>query len=150
VSSVTPESPYAPPQAPLQPERGVPPREELASRGQRFLDSVIDGWALIFLTIPFSVIAGSLDLGGAGSFALLIFINLGYYFGLELALGVTAGKLLTGVRVVSEDGKPASAGQIAIRTLARVIPFEALSFLFRSHPVGWHDSLSRTRVIRAR
>jgi len=35
---------------------------------------------------------------------------------------------------------------IAQRTLCRLIPFDALSFLFNDS-VGWHDTLSKTRIV---
>src|SRR5262249_47558430 len=148
MSSVNPGSPYAPPTAPLEAQRGAPEREELASMGQRFADSLIDGLVVGFVSLPIGFLAGSL--GGAAAFTLSVVVQLGYYFVLEHTMGATAGKLVTGVRVVSEDGTRASAGQIVGRTLARLIPFEVFSFLFSRHPVGWHDSLSGTRVIRAR
>jgi hypothetical protein len=36
------------------------------------------------------------------------------------------------------------------RTFSRIIPFEPFSFLDKNHPVGWHDSLSGTRVVSVR
>ncbi|HTO07684.1 MAG TPA: RDD family protein [Myxococcota bacterium] len=146
---MTPESPYAPPQASLRPER-APEVDDLASTGQRFADYLIDSFATLALYLVWLVIAGPQD--GLRAFLSSTAIPLVYYFALEATLGQTLGKLVTGVRVVSEDGKPATAGQIARRTLSRLIPFEALTFLGSrdGRPVGWHDSLAHTRVIRAR
>ena len=70
-----------------------------------------------------------------------------YYVPQEAFWGRTIGKLITGTRVVSEDGGPASFGQVVGRTFARMIPFEPFSF-FGSTASGWHDSLSHTRVVQ--
>lgn len=79
------------------------------------------------------------------SFASFVF----YYFVMELVFGRTVGKIVTGTKVVRADGSRPSAGQIIGRTLSRIIPFEAFSF-FSSPCVGWHDSLSGTRVVKTR
>jgi uncharacterized RDD family membrane protein YckC len=147
---MNPESPYAPPQASLWRE-GAPVKEELASTGQRFANSLIDGFVLMLLTVLLSVLVGIATLGPFQSFVLSLALQLGYYIVLEGVYGVTPGKLVTGVRVISEDGRRASWGQITGRSFARMIPFEVFSFLGGAgRPVGWHDSLSGTRVIRAR
>lgn len=83
---------------------------------------------------------------GIGLFAMVL-----YYVSMEGLFGTTLGKLVTGTRVVSEDGRRPSWGQVVGRTLARVIPFEPFSVLFSGEDRrGWHDSLSRTRVVRKR
>lgn len=146
----TPESPYAPPQASLRRE-GAPVDEELATTGQRLANALIDGFALTLLTALLGALAAAASVGPLASFTISLALQIGYYIVLEGSFGVTAGKLVTGVRVVSDDGKPATWGQITGRSFARMIPFEAFSFLGgRGRPVGWHDSLSGTRVIRAR
>ena len=62
------------------------------------------------------------------------------------------GKLITGTRVVTENGGKPRWGQIVGRSFARFIPFEALSVLFWNDKErrGWHDSLSKTCVVRKR
>ena len=71
-----------------------------------------------------------------------------YYTVLEVISGRTLGKLLTGTKVVATNGSPASVGQILGRSLCRFIPFEAFSFFGGAgRPVGWHDSISKTRVV---
>ena len=59
------------------------------------------------------------------------------------------GKWITGTRVVDERGDPPSWRQACLRSLARLIPFEAFSVLFSEDGMarGWHDSLPRTRVV---
>jgi uncharacterized RDD family membrane protein YckC len=78
-----------------------------------------------------------------------IFCMLGYYLVMEAAFGRTIGKLATGTRVVTVEGGAASFGQILGRTLCRLIPFEAFSFL-TENAVGWHDSIPKTRVVKIR
>ena len=147
---MTPESPYAPPQAPLTVTRGAPSVEEIATMGQRFAVFLIDSVVTFVLRLPVTV---ALAVRGVGFFGILgggVVVFLVYYVALEWGLAATPGKLLLGLRVVSEGGGRAGFRQIAGRTLARMIPFEPFSFLNDKRPVGWHDSLSRTRVIRAR
>jgi uncharacterized RDD family membrane protein YckC len=71
-----------------------------------------------------------------------------YYFLSEHFLnGKTVGKYLTKTRAVTKDGYPMKPGRTAIRSLCRLIPFDALSFLGNR---GWHDSISRTIVVEDR
>jgi uncharacterized RDD family membrane protein YckC len=72
-------------------------------------------------------------------------IWLGYYAGFEVASGRTLGKFITRTRVVRTDGTAPTTAQILGRTLARLTPFEALSFLARAN---WHDRWSGTVVVR--
>jgi uncharacterized RDD family membrane protein YckC len=56
------------------------------------------------------------------SFVLFVVLTLLYYGGLEAMTGQTIGKRVFGVRVVrAADGGPAGPGQIAIRTVLRLI-----------------------------
>ena len=54
--------------------------------------------------------------------------------------------------VVNEDGGRPRWGQVVGRTFARLIPLEPFSVLFSNHKKrrGWHDSLSKTYVVRRR
>lgn len=127
-----------------------------APRGTRFVNCLIDQFALAGLSfatgIALIAVAGEkgvelLDEPYGTLFSLASFFF--YYFVMELAFGRTVGKFITGTKVVRADGSHPSAGQIVGRTLSRIIPFEAFSF-FSSPCVGWHDSLSGTRVIKTR
>ncbi|MES2672479.1 MAG: RDD family protein [Pseudomonadota bacterium] len=77
-------------------------------------------------------------------------VMLTYYIAMEGFFGFTVGKLITGTRVVTEDGGRPRWGQIVGRSFARLIPFEPLSVLFsnRKQRRGWHDSLPKTYVVR--
>ncbi len=80
---------------------------------------------------------------------LSIIAGLLYYFLFEyFTKGKTLGKILTQTKAVTEEGENLTLGQALIRTLCRIIPFEPVSFFFRSR--GWHDIISRTIVIDER
>jgi uncharacterized RDD family membrane protein YckC len=58
--------------------------------------------------------------------------------------GRTVAKYITGTQVISTDGTKPTTRQIIYRSLSRIVPFDALSFLGEN---GWHDKWSETRVI---
>lgn len=72
-----------------------------------------------------------------------------YYTLMEGLFGLTLGKWITGTRVVDEHGGPPTWRQALLRSLARLIPFEAFSVLLSEDGAtrGWHDRLPRTRVV---
>ena len=71
-----------------------------------------------------------------------------YYIFFEGIWARTPGKLIFRTFVVDAEGRKPPLGQIVKRTLCRFIPFEPLSFLLDD--LGWHDSFSRTCVVRRR
>ena len=75
---------------------------------------------------------------------IIIFI---YYFTFEALLGRTPGKMITGTIAVMENGNRLTGKAAAIRTLCRFIPFEQFPFM-KSNPIGIHDSMSHTKVVR--
>ena len=84
-----------------------------------------------------------------GGYLIGIVVALAYYAGSEMLFQRTLAKFLTGTIVVTADGGRPSTGQILGRTLCRFIPFDAFSYL-GTPCVGWHDSISKTRVVDAR
>lgn len=68
----------------------------------------------------------------------------------SFAGGRTFGKMLTGHIVIDVKGGAPSPGQVALRTLLRLIPIDPLSVWFDSNGVMWHDRWSRTRVVPKR
>lgn len=74
-----------------------------------------------------------------------ILMSFAYYAFFESLLSVTPGKLITKTIVVTDDGDKPAFKTILIRTLCRLVPFEAFTFLTSSR--GFHDSQSKTRVI---
>lgn len=79
-------------------------------------------------------------------------VTIAYYTLMEGTTGITIGKLLTGTRVVDEAGRRISFLQASLRSLSRVVPFEAFSVLFADDedPRGLHDRWPKTRVVRSR
>lgn len=163
------DNPYAPPITPGDESPRLVPRfpTDPASQGKRFANFIVDRIVTFALAsasgFVFDVVyalarsnpdvelsPGMLTLLKVVDFLQGIFIALGYYFVCEALWGRTLGKLLTGTRVVAANGGPPTIPQLVGRTFARIIPFEPFSFLGGPNPVGWHDSLSGTRVIQVR
>ncbi len=69
-----------------------------------------------------------------------------YYFILEITTGRTIGKLFTKTKVLNLYGDKPSFDEILKRTFSRIIPFDNISFLGK-YSVGWHDSISKTKVV---
>ena len=142
-----------------------------ASQGQRFFNLLIDvlfmrfllskatayllGYILAGLAPDFlEQVAYEIALDQKGwRFWLLAFMlgylnYLIYYTFCEKAFkGYTLGKLITGTRAIRDDGKELTFKDAILRTLCRLIPFEAFSG-FADRP--WHDSLTKTSVIKSR
>lgn len=66
-----------------------------------------------------------------------------YFLFFEVVFNTTIGKIITSTKIVSNNGT--NPKNIFIRTLARFIPLEPLSFVFFDN--GWHDKISKTQVI---
>jgi uncharacterized RDD family membrane protein YckC len=73
-------------------------------------------------------------------------ITIIYYTVSETVMnGRTMGKLATGTIAITQDGTPFTFKHALVRSLCRVIPFEAFSALGY---MPWHDSISKTAVVR--
>lgn len=72
----------------------------------------------------------------------------GFYTGLVEGLfrGKSLGKLITGTRAVTEDGRPATMRVTLLRGLIRAVPFEPFSAL-GTPSFPFHDRWSNTLVI---
>ncbi len=138
------------------------PERVLASSTKRFLNMIIDYIAFYLLAIVFvfmSALVGAMffpveaeDLFDEGSstnqlwmYVIIYMSYVFYYTTLEAASGRTIGKLITGTRVVDKDGKVPALGTIFRRSLSRIVPFEAFSFLGNAR--GWHDAWTDTWVV---
>lgn len=128
---------------------------QVASKGARFGNAIVDG-------LTSGLLAGALsNYIVMGEFSIIVephgdelnatliqyLIITAYYIIMEASLGKTLGKYVTGTRVVNHQGDNASIGQIIGRSFARLIPFDAFSFLGEKG-IGWHDSLPKTYVIK--
>ncbi len=71
-----------------------------------------------------------------------------YYLIFELLLRKTPGKLVTCSKVVSTANQSSSPGSIIIRSFIRIIPLDPLSIFFTTNNLCWHDSLSKTQVVK--
>src|ERR1700761_7941592 len=123
-------NPYAPTQAalnevPLDEPSAAP---ELASRGRRLANTLIDSVAYIVVSIVIGVVSAVLKLtlnidviGFLGPLFGIVVLLLYYIVG-EALFGRTLGKVVTGTRVVAESGGPAKLWQVVLRTLYRFVP----------------------------
>lgn len=67
-----------------------------------------------------------------------------YYLLSEYFFQQTIAKKIVNIEVIFERK---SLSFILLRTFCRFIPFDAISFLFNSQNILWHDLLSKTRVV---
>jgi uncharacterized RDD family membrane protein YckC len=141
---------------------------ESASVGQRFLNYLIDAivmqYGLSFITgFILGAIINAISPQTAYdlfvvkkdntdvllSFYLITILNfLIYYTICETAFkGKTLGKLITGTKAIKDDGTELSFKDALMRSLSRIVPFEAFS-AFGGYP--WHDRWTKTIVIKKR
>ena len=153
-----PINPYASPSTPPYPSDQLDDRGPVipAGQGARFANLIIDYLAQFAISFVFGVVVvviggeqGADFLDKTPGLLIGIPILLSYYFVLEATTSRTLGKLVTGTKVVNQDGRTPTLGQIVGRTLCRLIPFEPLSFL-GTPTRGWHDSIPKTFVVRSR
>lgn len=130
----------------------------LASNGSRFLNYILDLIVFILILILIGFVLGIFiglfgmtgisvwisSIGDLGWNCIIIVISIVYYTLMEGFFGRSLGKFITGTIVVDENGERPDFGTIFKRSLCRLIPFDALSFLGSR---GWHDSISDTYVV---
>lgn len=133
----------------------------LASRGQRFLNYILDlviVYAIIFgLSFVTAIIATFLEAEGflewlgnlnkLEEYLVYFLIMIPYFTLMESIFSKSVGKFITKTIVVLEDGSKPESSVILRRTLCRIIPFDGLSFL-GSPSRGWHDSITETYVVK--
>jgi uncharacterized RDD family membrane protein YckC len=137
-----------------------------ADKMQRFVNLLIDN---LFLRFGLSYVTGyavvmilmeiapdflyEATAGFSFEFLLLSYlmgvVNYIVYYTLseKLFKGYTLGKLITGTRAIREDGGELTFKDALLRSLSRIVPFEAFSGL---GDVPWHDRWTKTMVIKAR
>ncbi|MEZ0129411.1 RDD family protein [Flavobacterium sp. LBUM151] len=132
----------------------------LASKGSRILNYILDiifTMLLIFvLAFVLAILAGIFqwngillwlsDMSDLSGQVVFLGVAIFYYTITEAFLGRSLAKFITGTTVVDENGQKPDFGTILKRSLCRLIPFDALSFLGNSGR-GWHDSISDTYVV---
>jgi uncharacterized RDD family membrane protein YckC len=133
----------------------------LASKGQRFLNFIIDMVIVYIIEITIGttiIIIGDLTNGHFLSDWVKTITKIeGFFFGLiilffyygftEMYFSRTFAKYITKTVTVKKDGSKPNSRAFIIRTLCRLIPFEPFSFL-GSNPRGWHDTISDTYVVK--
>ena len=155
------QSPYRPPSSNVEAEAPLYGELVNAGLGRRFTNFVIDAFGQLLLMVSavsaVAIVFGERAVGwylGLPDYVVGATVAIAYYAGFEGTLGRTPAKFVTGTRVLNEDGTRPSFLRVAGRSLARLIPFEPLSFFRISdiHKVGrgWHDTLTKTRVVMTR
>jgi uncharacterized RDD family membrane protein YckC len=130
-----------------------------ASQGKRFANYLLDMIFYFIFTFIFAFIIvillaifspSSLSIFQEENYLVnysLAFIALMTYYTLfESITGRTLAKYITKTKVVDENGQHPGLGTIVLRSLCRLIPFEAFSFLGEDAS-GWHDKLTKTKVV---
>ena len=128
------------------------PTANTVTKGKRFANYIVDIIITAILNALVNPFQADYDMetgemSGLGmSILVSTLLTVGYYFFMESATGQTLGKMVTGTKVVDENGNKPALGSIFVRCLCRLIPFEQFSF-FGPKTIGWHDSLSKTYVV---
>jgi uncharacterized RDD family membrane protein YckC len=138
-----------------EPSSVIPPivnASNLASKNCRFLHLFVDiilirilGYGVVYLiySMGYGSILETERINGYLLGALIVFL---YYFIFEGFFQMTPAKFITKSIVVNRDGSKPSFGTILMRSVVRLIPFEAITFLGKDS-TGFHDSISKTCVI---
>lgn len=131
-----------------------------ASKGQRFANYLVDsivqyiisfllGMLILLLYYIFEtdgLLIWFSEMSVLGEMFLGFVIMIVYYGLMETLTSRSVGKYITGTKVVMYDGSKPDSGVVLLRTVCRIIPFEAFSFL-GSTARGWHDTISNTYVV---
>jgi len=130
-----------------------------ASAGKRFANYIIDIIIFVVVAVVAMFVAMIVNPALAETLSqenseptltynlVMIFFMVLYWFGVEAIFkGKTLGKLITGTRAVNEDGSNLTAKAALLRSLCRMVPFEAFSAL-GSPSYPWHDKWAKSYVI---
>ncbi|HFS68121.1 MAG TPA: RDD family protein [Flavobacteriia bacterium] len=130
-----------------------------ASQGQRlanmFIDFIIYYIFIILISMVLAIILGLIggvellnSIVDSTFFNLLVTYGsiLLYFILFEYFLQKTVGKYISKTIVVNKFGEQPKLSQIVGRTFARMIPFDAFSFL-GANARGWHDTLPEVFVV---
>jgi len=127
----------------------------IAGKGKRFANYLIDVFfqtifiisSLYIITIFAPSLSSTLNNDNLFLQYLINFVfSMIYYAAFEASTGKSIGKYFTKTKVVDLNGNKPDFNTILIRSLCRFIPFDAFSF-FGSDNSGWHDTVSKTRVV---
>ena len=118
---------------------------KLANSMNRFAGFCID-MVVFFLIACVLVLVVDYIFSGLNQGIIAVYVYFGYYIFMEFTFQKTIAKFITKTKVVMLDGQKPSIGSIIIRTIFRLIPFDAITFIFTKR--GFHDYLSNTAVIK--
>jgi uncharacterized RDD family membrane protein YckC len=110
-------------------------------KGIRITNYIIDILAIFILCLIITIVFSNSN-SKSLTFYLVMFF---YYLLLEGITGQTLGKMITKTKVVLKDGSKPNFLRILMRSVCRLIPIDAFSYLFGSG-LGIHDSLSSTKL----
>ena len=110
------------------------------NKGTRIINFVIDTLAISFISL---ILYSGLYSFFYTELYYLVFIF--YYFIFEYFFGQTLGKMITNTIVVDMTNSKPSIRKTLYRTLLRLNPFDAVSYLFGLEQ-GGHDLISKTRL----
>lgn len=110
------------------------------TKGTRIINYLID-------IIVISILSGVLNMLSHFVRPLMVYyvVYLSYYFLFEYFRGQTLGKMITNTIIVDINNSKPGLMKILYRTILRLNPFDAFSYLFGQEQ-GGHDLLSKTRL----
>lgn len=145
-------------------ESAPPVAFELAGRAARLFAGLFD--VLLIAAIDATVIYLTLAVAGVRPadiqtlslvplVAFLVLLNGGYLIAFTVANGQTIGKMLTGVRVVNDEGERVDVGRAVLRATGCLVSLLTagigyLPAFFSSDARALQDRFARTRVVRVR
>ncbi len=112
------------------------------NKGIRLVNLIVDMLMILIIAKILKSTGIGLDIS-----LVILMVFLAYYFIMESFTGRTVGKMITKTRVVDAQKTKPGILRIFFRTLLRLNPFDAYSYLFGSE-IGAHDSLSKTWIVR--
>ncbi len=122
---------------------------KIADRSSRLSNHIVDWLSfcfLIFIQVMVLSEVGALPEEGSSLMVIWFFIFYVLFHAVfEYFYGKTPGKFLSKTRVIKEDGSKPSLLIILWRSFARLIPFDAITYLFTNR--GLHDAISGTLVV---
>jgi len=115
----------------------------------RFGAALIDGVILILMSL---VVTGALSAGPV-QISIEIIVGAVYTIGFWVSRGATPGKMVFGLKVVTEDGDPIGLDKAALRYIGYwvnvlTLGIGYLMIAFRKDKRGLHDLIAGTTVIR--
>lgn len=163
------ESPYSPPLSEVAPQTSEHWTDEIATRGDRFVATIIDGVILLLLSAPFFYFIGVWDTPTEGAPFPIVKLLLTALSGFTIYMvvngwllakhGQTVGKRYVKIKIVSITGEQVSLQRIL---LARLLPIQLMSFIpvigniitlidvlfiFRKDRRCIHDLIAGTKVV---